>query len=48
MDIRLPENSKGYKRPVVAGGVLKEAAGKAMAIDFRLPRKEAGGSSSMC
>ena len=39
----LLKNPKGDKRPVVAGEVLRKAAGKAMAIEFRLPWKEAGG-----
>ena len=40
------KNPQGDKRPVLAGEVLRKAAGKAMAIEFRLPWKEAGGNSS--
>ena len=38
----LKNNQRG-KRLVVAGEVLRKAADKAMAIDYRLPWKEAGG-----
>ena len=41
------KNSQGDKRPVVAGEVLRKTADKAMAIDFRLSWKEAGGNSNM-
>ena len=40
------KNSQGEKTPV-AGKVLRKAAGKAMATDFRIPLKEGGASSNL-
>ena len=37
------KNERGDKRPVAAGEVLRKVAGKAIAIDYRVPWKEAGG-----
>ena len=37
------KNVMGDVRPVAAGEVLRKAAGKAMAIDHRLPWKESSG-----
>ena len=37
------KNDRGDKRPVAAGEVLRKVAGKAIAIDYRVPWKEAGG-----
>ena len=38
------KNDRGDKRPVAAGEVLMKVAGKAIAIDYRVPWKEAGGA----
>ena len=37
------KDERGGKRPVVAGDSLRKTAGKAMAIEYRLPWKESSG-----